>query len=225
MAEFSNPKPPFFMKKQTFLTIFLLFSLHLLSAQKNSVAILAGPSAIYYWTDDFEQKVIQTSVGYALGLDLARKINSKWQFKLGARYAFWEVPNLAGGFQWPSEHDGNGGFIYDPNLQHYITQGFTQRIAFQVLSGMRWQSAPTDFHWVAVGELGLSAFAQNDAGIKTNLHPTLGLAYGAEFALDKHWFLFATPGIRFIFRDFDRKNTPERHLINAQAELGARFAF
>lgn len=213
------------MHTRSLFTLILCFALSSLYAQKNSIALSTGPSGIYYWTNDFEQEVFKTPIGYAFGLDFSRKISKKWQVKLGARYGVWKIPKLSGPLQWPSEFDGNIGYLYDPKLVHFLAQGYSGQSAFQVISGLSWRSTQADFYWVATGEVGLSGFTKEAAGEKANLYPTLGLSYGAAYTLSGNWSLFATPGVRFIIRDFDRKNTPDRHLLNVQLEMGARYTF
>ena len=155
-------------------------------------------------------------------MEWGRNFNAHWQFTLGIRYCLWKVPQLAGPFEWGSEFEA-GGYVYDPALFHYQVTGFKQQVAVQVLPGVRWQSKGEDFHWVGTGEFGVSGFMKNDEGISTRLNPTLGLGFGAESRLRSKLFLFANPGIRFIFRDSDRRNTPRSHLLNIQAELGVRY--
>ncbi|MBC7774377.1 MAG: hypothetical protein H7246_02980 [Phycisphaerae bacterium] len=213
------------MKKLFLFYLPLLFFSTQLSAQKHSISVLTGPSAIYYLTDDIEQRAYKSPIGFDFGLDYLRNINAQWQFKLGIRYCLWKVPNLNGPLQWPSEHDGNGGWQYDPSIAHYLVTDFDQQDAFQFLPGFRWQSKTEEFHWIATGEFGFSNFMKNSVGISTRLHPTAGLAFGGEWSLGSNLKLFAQPGGRIIFRDFKRKNTPESHLINLQVEMGARRSF
>lgn len=204
--------------------LFYLFSVQL-QAQKNNVSILFGPSAVRFLTDDVGQTKLESPIGYALGLDLARNLHTHWQLKLGIRYASWQIPRLNGPLQWPSEHDGNGGFLYDPNQYHYLIRDYKTQDAIQILPGVRWQSNATDIHWTATAEVGFSAFLKNEEGISTKMHPTAGLALGAEWSLNSKLHVFAQPGCRIIFRDSTKRNTPESHLLNLQVELGLRHSF
>ncbi|MDO8365816.1 MAG: hypothetical protein Q7T20_03385 [Saprospiraceae bacterium] len=213
------------MKKLFLFYLILLFFSIQLSAQKHSISLSTGPGAIYYWTNDIQQNQIKSPIGFSFGVDYARKINAQWQFKLGIRYCLWKVPNLNGPLQWPSEHDGNGGYLYDPSIAHYLIKDFGNQDAFQFLPGFRWQSKQEDFHWIALGEFGFSGFMKNSAGISTQLHPTAGLAFGAEWLLRSNLHVFVQPGGRIVFRDFKRENARESHLLNLNVELGARFSF
>lgn len=212
------------MKKLFIFGLFLLFGLPPLTAQKNSVYVFTGPSTVYYKLDDVEKSKGHSPIGYAIGLDLARNLNTQWQIKLGIRYCLWKTPNLIGPFQWPSEVN-NGAYQYDPSLSHYLISDYAQQKAVQYLSGFRWQSKSQEFHWVADVEFGFSSFSKNQAGISTHLHPTAGLGFGAEMLVGTHMFLFARPGAQVIFRDIKSENIPVRQLLNFHVEVGGRYAF
>jgi hypothetical protein len=213
------------MKKLLFLLLLLSTFSNVLFAQKLSVSILTGPSTIYYWSDDVDQAKVKSPIGYDFGINLARNINPHWQFKLGVRYCLWKVPDLIGPLQWPSEHDGNGGYQYDPSIAHYLTSSFTQQKAFQYLTGFRWQNKSEELHWVADGEFGFTSFTKNKAGISTHLQPTVGLAFGAEIMLRPKLFLFAHPGARVVFRNIKQELVPVKQLLNLHVEMGGRYTF
>ena len=179
---------------------------------------------VHYLTDDIERGS-NTPVGFATGLDISRNINTQWQVKIGLRYCWWKVPDLFWPAQWPSEHDGNGGFQYDHSLWHYQIIGFDQASAFQFLPALRWQSKPEEFHWFILGEFGFSGFLKNDAGISTRWHPTAGLAFGGELLIVSNLHLFAQPGARIVLRDFKGETVTESHLLNLQVEIGGRYSF
>ena len=201
----------------------LFFSTQL-QAQQHSISITLGPSAISYLTDDVEQSLSKSPMGYALGLDLAHNLRPQWQLKLGLRYCLWQVPNMTGPYQWPSEQS-NGVYQYDPSIAHYLITDYTQQDLIQLLPGIRWQSKAEEFRWIAGVEAGISAFLKNSAGISTKMHPTAGLSLGAEWTVQPNLHVFAQPGGRLIFRDPANNNTPESHLLNLQVELGARLGF
>lgn len=213
------------MKKLFFFSLLLLLFSIRLQAQQNSAALSFGPNMVYYLTNQVQKNGERSPIGYSIGLDFARNLHPQWQLKLGVRYCFWQVPILFGPLQWPSEHNGNGGFQYDPSLPHFRIKEYTQSGAIQVMAGVRWQSKPTEFHWIACGEFGFSQFPKNDAELNPGVQPVVGASFGAEWSLNPKLHLFAQPGASVVFRDFNRDNALKCNLLNPKVDLGVRYAF
>ena len=164
-------------------------------------------------------------MGYMISLDLARNIRPRWKAKLGLRYALWQVPDLEGPFLWPSEHNRNGGYQFDPSLEHYFKEGHTGRGAIQLLSGVGWESNAEGFRWFVNAEFGLTRFLKNTEHLHTRFSPTAGLSFGSGWMVKPNLCLFIMPSGRLIFRGSSKQYADKFNLFSMQVEMGCRYSF
>lgn len=208
------------MKKLLLFAFLLaLFSQTMKAQEKtaiNSTSFVIAPN----WLVQFRDQILAstnyvTSTGYTVGVDFARRIAGRWQFKLGLRYNVWNSISKGNFLTWPSEY-ATGMYVYDPSLPHYTEIKLTDK-AWQLLAGARWLGKPKPFRPYLDFEIG----ATDLAGAKDRLYPTLGAAGGLEWKPGKHFGIFAQPGVRFIFGTGELGNKS----LPLQLEMGGRWWF
>lgn len=202
-----------------FFVILASFSAKAVAQEKqaaNSASLVAAPT----WFIELPGRQIEGASyervnGYALGFDFARRIEGRWQFKLGFRHSRWQSVTKSGFLMWPSEYS-TGVYVYDPTLPHYLETKATEK-AWQILAGVRWSGKQKVVRPYVDFEFGMMDFARID----NRIYPTVGVGCGIEWKPSAHFGVFAQPGARFVFGydEFGYEFLPF-HL-----EMGGRYHF
>lgn len=215
------------MKKLLFFAFFwLLFSKSVDAQVKtpvNSLSVVLAPNTFY----QFPGKILddtghETKTGYTVGLDFAHSFRAHWHFKAGLRYNTWKSVSETGPLMWASEYS-TGQYVYDPSLPHFFRTGNTDE-AIQLLAGIGWHSKPTKWRWNADAELGATSPIRPLPGGGV-VRLTVGLAFGPEWVINRHFHLFLQPGGRFIFKNLGTNDFAGYSFLSLQLETGVRYAF
>ncbi|HMG15429.1 MAG TPA: outer membrane beta-barrel protein [Saprospiraceae bacterium] len=89
-----------------------------LSQIKSSIAIMGGMDYTYRFlkNPNFDNKL--GTYNYSTGLNFERQISKNYWLQIGLRYSSLGHQIIIKGLKWGTEHDGMGGYKYDPTLNH-----------------------------------------------------------------------------------------------------------
>ncbi|MFM9946743.1 MAG: outer membrane beta-barrel protein [Saprospiraceae bacterium] len=113
------------MKKELLFSLCFLAGTTLLSAQSNClIGLHGGVTQSQYVSPDGLSSAIRSREPFFsanVGISLRQDFKEKFYWQTGLQYVqFGERVVAEDNLRWPSEHDGNGGYVRDPALPHRL---------------------------------------------------------------------------------------------------------
>lgn len=176
---------------------------------------------------------------FTTGLNFERQISKAYWIQIGARYSTLGHQVIIKGLMWGSEHDGMGGYKFDPTLNHsyqYITNytflELPLGIKYAFINNSKWipyifASFSTNIY-LFTKKTTITDFTNETETEKTpminGINFSSNIGFGEDYSIGKMFILFVQSSFHYHFTKLASGPNGE-YLYSYGIELGIRKAF